>query len=197
MVRKALISFLAALLVVAIGLGQEEPGPKLQDLLLTQEELQEVLGEGWVIRTVDRLDPEPEGSTTAVATFVDTNTDAELVVGLLEFEDMELAGSFLDALLGARQVLESRDLHKEAEEDPGLLEVLPERLLEESDRLLLISLEGELQQLLLQRKNLITFLRTPHGALEEAQIFQVADLQLGKILQLCEGLAEEARPAFC
>jgi len=197
MVRKVLFTLVVASLVATISLGQEDPTPKLQDLLLTQEELQEVLGEVWVIKTVGKLDPEPEGSTTAVATFVDTNTDTELVIGLLEFQDLERAVLFFDALLQAEQILGVRDLRAEAQEDPSLLELLPERLVKETERLFLIELENGLQQLLLQRKTLIAFLRIPKGALEEAQLFQVADLQLGKILGFCESLAEEERPAYC
>jgi len=88
MARKAILGFVGVLfgLAVLLGLGQSDPREQLQQLLLTQEELIETLAdEAWVIKAVDRLNPEPEGTVaTVVATYVNTNTNIALVIGLLE-----------------------------------------------------------------------------------------------------------------
>ncbi len=182
-----------------LGQGQDDPRERLRQLLLTQEELIEALGgdEAWVVKAVDRLNPEPEGTVaTAVATYVNTNTDAALVIGLLEFQSADSAGRFVEALLSAPQVVgEPRDLKAEAQEDP---ERLPEPLAQETDRVLLLTLEKDRQQLLFQRGTLLAFLRIAEGTLDEQRLLKVAERQLRKVLAFCEGLeGAKPAPAYC
>lgn len=206
-VRLALLLLLGAALTLVPGLGQPPPDPReqLQQLLLTQEELIEALeDDGWVIKTVDRLDPEPPGGISAVATYANPNTLTSLVVGLIEFEAREPLDGFVAANLEARQVQgEPRDLRAEAQENP---DVLPELLLQETERVLLLTLERDQLQLLFQRHTLLAFLRVAQteGAVttaeeKEALLLGVAERQLQKILDFCAQLAEEGAeaPAYC
>lgn len=197
MARKAVLSVGLLMLLAVIGSGQADPREQLTGLLPNQEELQELLGDQWVITTVDKLDPEPEGAVSAVATFVDTSTEIELVDALIQFQMAQRSQEFLEAVLQAKQVLEVRDLLAEAREDA---ELLTERLQKETDAVLLVRLEGDLQQFFLRRATLLAFLRTPRevrGAMELAQLIQVADLQLGKVLDFCESFEGEALPSYC
>jgi hypothetical protein len=188
-------------LIAVIGLGQADPGEQLQQLLLTQEELIEELGDdAWVVKTIDRLNPEPEGALgTAVATYVNTNTLIALVTGLIDFEATDFLDRFLGRLLEARQVIGSRDLLEEAQENP---DILPELLQQETSRVLLLSLEDDQQQLVLQRNTLLAFLRISQveGAStsvnKEELLLQVAARQLQKVLDFCESLEGE-QPAYC
>lgn len=205
--RLALLLAAGAALTLVPGLGQTPPDPReqLQQLLLTQEELIERLeDDGWVIKTVDRLDPEPPGGISAVATYANPNTLTSLVVGLIEFEAREPLDGFVAANLEARQVQgEPRDLRAEAQENP---DVLPELLLQETERVLLLTLERDQLQLLFQRHTLLAFLRVAQteGAVttveeKEALLLRVAERQLQKILDFCAQLAEEGAeaPTYC
>ncbi len=189
-------------LIAVIGLGQADPREQLQQLLLTQEELiEELQDDAWVIKTIDRLNPEPEGSIgTAVATYTNANTFIALVTGLIDFEATDLLDRFVGALLEARQVLSSRDLLEEAQENP---DVLPELLQQETSRVLFLSLEKDQRQLIFQRNALLVFLRISQveGTIttveeKEALLLQVATRQLQKILDFCESLEGES-PAYC
>jgi len=197
-----LTSLMIPLLIATLSMGQASPAEQLQQLFLTQEELNATtkelgLGEDWVIRTIDHLNPEPEGAKdrTAVATYVNTSTEIALIVGLLDFQTREMADRFLNLNLNAKQVQSSRDLQAEAKDNPDLL---PDPLKQEADKVLLLSLEGGQQQLLLQRGNLLVFLRTPKegtGALQENQLIQIANRQFTKILDFCKNA--EVKPTFC
>jgi len=198
----ALTGWMVVLLLVVAGMGQPTVGQQLQQLFLTQEELNDLskelgLGEDWVIRTVDRLNPEPEGAkdSTAVATYVNTSTEIALIVGLIEFQNLELADRFLSAILTAKPVQSARDLQAEARDHPDLL---PEPLKLETDKVLLLLLDDGQQQLLLQRVNLVAFFRTSKDApqaLPEGQLLQLANGQLAKILAFCEDA--QTKPAYC
>jgi hypothetical protein len=203
MARKAIVGFVGVLfgLAVLLGLGQGNSREQLQQLLLTQEELIETLAdEAWVIKAVDRLTPEPEGTVaTAVATYVNTNTNIALVIGLLEFQSVDFASRFVEAMLSAPQVLgEPRNLRAEAQENP---ELLPELLAQQTDLVFLLSLENDRQQLIFQRGTLLAFLRisreeTALAALGEGELIHVAERQLRKIIDFCESL-EGAKPEYC
>lgn len=198
----ALTSLLLPLLIATLGLGQANPAELLQQLFLTQEELNAAskdlgLGEDWVIKTVDRISSEPPGAKdrTAVATYVNTKTEIALIVGLMDFETRDQADHFLSASLMAKQVKETRDLQAEAKDNPDLL---PDPLKPEADKIVLLLLEDGQQQLLIQRVNLLVFFRTPKegtGALSESQLIQIANRQFTKILDFCKNT--EAKPAFC
>lgn len=200
--RRVFLSVLLLVFVAAVGLGQSNTRQQLQQLLLTQEELQEVLSGEWEAKgAIDRMKPEPPGAlATAVVTFINTTTEIELVDGLLIFNTPEIAGRFIEIILSAPQIEEVRDLKAEAEENQDLSQTIPEKLLKEIDQLLLLSLDNGLQQLILQRQTLIAFLRTSRegqGVLDEVQLFQVADRQLNKILEFCENFEGESRPTYC
>ncbi len=200
--RKVLTGLLLPLLIVMVGLGQSSVLEQLQSLLLTQEELNALskelgLGEDWVVRTLDHLNPEPPGAEkrTMVATYVNTNTEIALIIGLLDFEAREPADRFLSALLAAKPVQSSRDLLAEVRERPNLL---PETLQKETDKILLLQLEDGQQQIVLQRLTLVIFLRTAKAApnaLTEDQLIQVANRQLSKILESCKNA--QNKPTYC
>jgi len=199
--RRALGGLLALLLLAGTGwaLSQPpDPRAQLEQLLLTQEELIEALqDDGWFIKTVDRLDPEPEGGVSVVATYANPNAYLSLVIGLLEFETRELLDGFVNAILEAPQLeAPPRDLRAEAQENP---EVLPELLRSEAERVLLLDLRQDQKQLLFQRHTLLAFVRIvqlPQGELSaeerEALLLQVGERQLRKVLDLCAQLAEQA-----
>jgi hypothetical protein len=201
--RTAVLSgWLVVLLLVVASMGQPTVGQQLQQLFLTQEELNDLskelgLGEDWVVRTVDRLNPEPEGAEdrTAVATYVNTSSEIALIVGLLDFQSRELADRFLSAILTAKPVQSVRDLQLEARDNPDLL---PEPLKPETDKVLLLFLEDGQQQLLLQRVSLVVFFRTSKDApraLQEKELLQIANGQFAKILAFCKDA--ETKPAYC
>ena len=195
MKRNVLLGAVVMLLITAIGVGQTNSRDTLSSALLTQEKVRELLSDQWVIKTVGQLDQEPEASISAQATFVNAQTEIELVDALLAFEGVDPGRAFLEAVLGADAVTETRDLLAEAEGSP---ELLTEQLLTESDALFLLSLEGARQQLFQRRGSLIMFMRTPaegSGALGLEQIVSLADAQLGKVLELCE--SAESAPGFC
>ncbi len=200
MARKVILGFVGVLfgLAVLLGLGQSNPRELLLQLPLTQEELIETLAdEAWVVKAVDRLNPEPEGTVaTAVVTYVNTNTNIALVIGLLEFQSVDFAERFVEAMLRAPQVVgKPRDLKAEAQENP---ELLPELLAQQTDLVLLLNLENDRQQLIFQRRTLLAFLRISRGeaALGEGELIQVAERQLSKILDFCEAF-EGAKPEYC
>lgn len=200
-VRRAVGGLLALLLLAGTGwaLSQPpDPRAQLEQLLLTQEELIETLeDDGWFIKTVDRLDPEPEGGISVVATYANPNALLSLVIGLIEFESRELLDRFLEAILEAPQLQgPPRDLLAEAQENP---EVLAELFQREADRVFLLLLERDQQQLLFQRHTLLAFLRLaqqPPGPLAAADrtalLLRVGERQLQKVLDLCAQLAEQA-----
>lgn len=200
-VRRAIGGLLALLLLAGTGwaLSQPpDPREQLAQFLLTQEELIETLeDDGWFIKTVDRLDPEPEGGVSVVATYANPNAFLSLVIGLIEFESRELLDRFVGVILEAPQIQgPPRDLLAEAQENP---EVLPELLRQEAERVLLLALEREQKQLLFQRHTLLAFLRIvqlPQGELSaeerEALLIRVGERQLQKVLDLCAQLAEQA-----
>lgn len=200
--------------MAALGALSQPPEPReeLAQLLLTQEELIEVLEDtGWVIKTVDRLNPEPEGGVSAVATYANPNRFLSLVIGLIRFETPELLDTFVAAILEAPQLqAPPRDLRAEAEETP---ELLPEPILQETQRAILLYLERDQQQVLLQRNELLLFVRLaqqPQGTLttEERtdQLLRVGARQLQKVLDFCAErtaqvdageLPSDAVPAYC
>ncbi len=200
--RVVLTSLMIPLLIAVAGIGQPTAQEQLQQLFLTQEELNAQskelgLGEDWVVRTVDRLNPEPEGAKdrTAVATYVNTTTEIALIVGLIDFETREQADRFLAAIQTAKQVQSARDLQAEAQTNPQLL---PDTMKQELDKVVLLLLEDGQQQLLLQRLNLLMFFRTgrdTENALQEGQLIQIANRQLSKILEFCNSV--ETKPAYC
>ena len=190
---------LLALPLLAGGvLAQPDPRAQLEQLLLTQEELIETLeDDGWVIKTVDRLDPEPEGGVSVVATYANPNSSLSLVIGLIQFESRELLDRFVGAILEAPQLQgPPRDLLEEARENP---EALPELLQQEAERVLLLALERDQLQLLLQRHTLLAFLRLGQqapGVLAAADrtalLLRVGGRQLQKVLDVCADLAARA-----
>ena len=195
MKRNVLLGAAMLVLIAAIGVGQTGSRDTLSSLLLTQEEVRELMSDQWVIKTVGQLDQEPSGSISAQATFVNAQTEIELVDALLAFEGVDAGRAFLEAVLSADAVVETRDLLADAEDSPDLL---PDQLRTESDALVLLSLDGARQQLFQRRGSLIMFLRTPaegSGALELDQIIALADAQLGKALELCA--SAESAPGFC
>lgn len=214
-VRRAMGGLLALLFLAGVVLGgaqPPDPREQLAQLLLTQEELIETLeDDGWFIKTVDRLDPEPEGGVSVVATYANPNALLSLVIGLIEFESRELLDRFLEAILEAPQIQgPPRDLLAEAQENP---EVLPELLQQEVERVLLLHLERDQQQLLFQRHTLLAFLRLaqqPQGAFAAADrtalLLRVGERQLQKVLDFCAELVsrveageipEEQVPPYC
>lgn len=201
--RKVMSMSLMILLLIAVaGIGQSTSQEQLQQLFLTQEELNAVskelgLGEDWVIRTIDRLNPEPEGAKdrTAVATYANTSKEIALIIGLIDFEAREQADRFLSAIQAAKQVQSARDLQVEAKDNPQLL---PDQMKQETDKVILLLLDDGQQQLLMQRANLLAFFRTPKdasGALQEGQLIQIANRQLTKILEFCN--STPTKPAYC
>lgn len=195
MKRNVLLGAAVLLLIAAIGVGQTGSRDTLSSLLLTQEELRDEMSDQWVIQNISPLDQEPDGAISVQATFFNSQSEIELVDALLAFEGSEPSRAFLEAVLGADAVIETRDLLAEAEESPDLL---PDQLGTESDELFLLSLEGERQQLFQRRGSLIMFMRTPaegSGALSLEQVLMLADAQFGKVLEHCAS-AEDA-PDFC
>lgn len=198
----ALTSLLLPLLIATLGLGQANPAEQLQQLFLTQEELNAAskdlgLGEDWVIKNVAPISSEPPGAKdrTAFATYVNTKTEIALIVGLMDFEALEQADHFLSASLTAKQVKNTRDLQAEAKDNPDLL---PDPVKQETDKVILLLLEDGQQQLLLQRVNLLVFFRTSSegtGALSESQLIQIANRQFTKLLDFCKNT--EVKPAYC
>lgn len=196
--QRAIGAFLAMLL--AAGLAGAQPQPpdprsQLEQILLTQEELIETLqDDGWFIKTVDRLDPEPEGGISVVATYANPNAFLSLVIGLIQFDNRDLLDAFVGAILEAPQLQgPPRDLLAEAQENP---EALPELLQTEAERVLLLNLRDQQKQLLFQRHTLLAFLRIvqlPQGTLgdaeREALLLQVSERQLQKVLHFCADLA--------
>jgi len=195
MKRNVLLGAAVLLLIAAIGVGQTSSRDTLSSLLLTQEEVRELLSDQWVIQTVGPLDQEPTGAISAQATFVNAQTEIELVDAMLAFEGGDSGRDWLNQVLEADAVTGTRDLLAEAESSPDLL---TDRLTAESDEIVLASLGETSQQLFQRRGSLITFLRTPaegSAALGLESIVALADAQLGKVLELCDGA--ESPPGFC
>ncbi len=195
MKRNVLLGAAVLLLIAAIGVGQTSSRDTLSSLLLNQEEVRGLLSDQWVIQTVGPLDQEPPTATSAQATFVNAQTEIELVDAMLAFEGADSGRDWLNQVLEADAVTGTRDLLAEAESSPDLL---TEQLTAESDALVLANLGETRQQLFQRRGSLIMFLRTPaegSGALGLESIVALADAQLGKVLELCE--SAESPPGFC
>lgn len=191
MVQKVLVGLMLPLLLVAVGLGQTDVREQLQQLLISQERLAEVLeDESWIIDTIDRVEPEPEGSITVLARYINEKTGGTLVSALLSFQgNASLAQDYFDGLLEAPAVKSRQDLKEADREEPGLL---TETLRDETERVESLSLQNGQRMILLKRPTFLIFHRGSSG---ERQLLQVADVQLGRVLAFCE--ETDNQPDFC
>lgn len=195
MLRKALLSIVLSTFIAALGIGQADMRALLQEMLLTQEELSEVLGANWFLQSIDQPNPEPEGATTAVAIYLEEKREIPLTIGLLNFEDPGLALGFREEALNNEKFVTA--VENIFPDNPELLEELgAQSLLElnEGDTLDLLTLRGGAEQmLLLHRRTLIAFIRAPVLSLEE--LIAVMEHQLQKVFTICGEVGAEL--AFC
>jgi hypothetical protein len=103
MLKRSVLALTLILVLVSVGLAQSDQRDALQKLLLTQDEVNQVLpvaqGQpGWTLQTTGKLAEEPSGAITAAAVYQKPGdvrgqifqfTDA-----LLEFADGKTASSF-------------------------------------------------------------------------------------------------------
>jgi len=195
MLRKVLLSIVLSTFIAVVSIGQADTRALLQEMLLTQEELSEVLGANWFLQSIDQLNPEPEGASTAVAIYLEEEREIPLTIGLLNFEDPGSALGFRDDILNDKDFVEAvenvfpdnKELLKDLEAQ-SLLELGEEDTLD-----LLTLLKGAEQMLLLHRQTLIAFIRAPVLSLEE--LIAVMDHQLQKAFTVCSETGAEL--AFC
>jgi len=89
--RKLALAMALVLLVAAIGIGQteEEQRAALQGLLLTLDEVNALLGDGWTQPTIGKLAEEPSGAITVASIYEkrpERGVLITIVTALLEFK---------------------------------------------------------------------------------------------------------------
>lgn len=100
--RKLALAMVLVLLVAAISIGQteEEQRAALQELLLTLDEVNALLGDGWTQPCIGKLAEEPSGAITVASIFEkrpERGVVITIVAALLEFKaKAEDAPNFFD-----------------------------------------------------------------------------------------------------
>jgi len=179
------IAVTIALSVVAFAQGATTA--ELQDQLPVQSEIQETLGENWLLSDISAFGTLPDGATgSAIGQYSDGNNDLTIV--LLSFESGEIAGLFVDGFLETDFVVEIVDVIE------SNVEILPEQLVQVADRIILVRLDNELDQLLVQIGSLYYYVRVEGLDLE--LLVALADLQLSRTLNFCANIEGEA-PQYC
>ncbi len=196
MLRKVFPVVLFALVFVVTGVSQPNPKEQLQQQLLAEKEVQELLGAQWLVDALSELDGVAGGVANVVGTFMETSTSETLVIGLISFENAEAAVAYVAALSENRVVTKVRNLLEEVKENQALL---PERLVKETDQVILLELSNGLHQLMIRRSTMILFFRSSMtGPVNLEKLVMVADKQLAKTLEFCTKAAETGTaPAYC
>ncbi|OGF52753.1 MAG: hypothetical protein A2Z21_08230 [Candidatus Fraserbacteria bacterium RBG_16_55_9] len=195
--RKVLLGLLLPTLIAVVGIGQADPAEQLKQLLLTESQVQEVLGQNWVIVNVDVATGLPADTVSQVGTYKNREVVEQVLdIGLLDFSDEHLSGQFLEAILAAKLVVGMVDIGKDKPEQ------LPEQLRPETknvEKVVLVLLDNGLQQLMWKRQTLLTFFRTPlagQSPLTLEQLIQVANRELTKLLEeFCP--KADPKPLYC
>jgi len=195
MLRKMVPVAICLLALGITGVGQNELGNQLRQQLLTQEEMQALLGTQWILDSVDELKDIEGATASAIGKYFDTSTENTLTNGLIIFENFDFAGGYLTGLLEAEIVESKRNLLEEAKDNPDLL---TERIRNEAEQVFLLVLGNGLHQLMVRRGSLIFFFRTDmESNVGLEQLIKVADKQLEKTLAYCAEFAEGAVPTYC
>ncbi|MBI1730293.1 hypothetical protein HY229_00130 [Candidatus Acetothermia bacterium] len=202
MLRKMFPVAVLILFFAVIGVGQSDPKVQLQQQLLTQEEMQALLGTQWIIDSLAELDNVPDGVVAnVVGTYKDTNTSEIVVLSLISFKNVDATTVYLDGLKADKHVSKVRDLLQEAKDAPkDATPLLTDQIKNEAQEVIFVELTNGLQQLMLRRANMLTFFRSSMtGPVDLTKLVSVADKQLGKTLDFCKKAAENGgtAPDYC
>jgi hypothetical protein len=201
MLRKMFPIAVIMLCFAITGLGQADPKAQLQQQLLTQEEVQALLGTQWMLDSLSELDNVPDGVANVVGTFKDTSSSETLDVGLINFKNIDATTGYLGALKADKHVSKVRDLIQEAKDAPeGTTPLLTDQIKNEAQEVVFVELTNGLQQLMLRRSNMLTFFRSSMtGPVDLTKLVSVADKQLSNTLDFCKKAAENGgtAPDYC